>query len=1011
MTGSDSELFDKLKEIERASSALLDEHTLRRAHRALRVLAAMHAALEGVASEAELSAGICRVAVEVGGYEAAWVVRAEDDEPRSLGWVASVGVSREFIESAGMVWADTEQGRGPGAGAVRSGAPVRAEDGEPDRRSGRWPKEASPRGWRSGVGLPLLVRGRVWGPLVIWSSDAGAFDENETGLLMELAKGLSRAIGASQADARRLMAEAYLAEVLDGTDAIAWATRPDGRTLHVSEAAERVLGHEAMGHLRSGGSVRDFFLPGELGAIDAAVSGAANGVGPVELEHRIVRPGGEVRWWRTVFRIERAASGAVAVLRGISRDITERRRAEDALAQSELRWQRMVDTGWDLLALADREHHFRYANAAWARVLGHDPASLVGTEVVPIVHPDDAPTITAALRALAERPETGTTLQVRVRHRAGHHVPLEITLHNLLDDPAVGAIVASGRDVTERERAREALERLNADLERRVAERTRELSDLYDHAPCGYHTIALDGTYLRVNDTELGWLGYTREEMIGRRTMFDVLPPEQHAAGRDRLARYARGEAVSGVAVELQRKDGSRMPALVSAQPQRDTSGRVTHVRVTLSDDSERRHAYEQMREASAAMERASHAKDEFLAGMSHELRTPLNAVLGLSELLTEEVHGPLNARQQHSVRRIEESGRHLLSLINDILDLSKIEAGKVTLERTAVSISEVCRGSLRLVQEAAVRKRLRVGVSMSESSPALFLADERRLKQILVNLLSNAVKFTPEGGEIGLEAIVEAAPSAVRFVVRDSGVGIAPEDQARLFQPFVQIDSSLSREQAGTGLGLALVRQLAELHGGTVELVSRLGEGSRFTVTLPLLRAGTPALGLRLTPRAATTGIASARSRTLLLAEDDELNVETVIDFLRARGFEVEVARNGAEAVAKVRALLPDVVLMDVQMPVVDGLTAIRAIRADEAEAVRGVPIIALTALAMPHDRARCMAAGADAYLTKPVGLKALAASIDEVIAGHAGDGARAPSARDGAVVVPSTAPEDRDR
>jgi len=391
---------------------------------------------------------------------------------------------------------------------------------------------------------------------------------------------------------------------------------------------------------------------------------------------------------------------------------------------------------------------------------------------------------------------------------------------------------------------------------------------------------------------------------------------------------------------------------------------------------------------ANAELARASRLKDEFLASMSHELRTPLNTVLGLSEALQEEVYGSLNERQLRSLGTIEESGRHLLALINDILDVSKIEAGKVQLDIAPVSVGSVCQASLGLVKQSAFGKRLKVSSNI-DSAVTTLQADERRLKQVLVNLLSNAVKFTPEGGEIGLEVVGDREHEVAHFTVWDTGIGISQEDMGRLFQPFVQLDSSLSREHVGTGLGLALVRRLTELHGGGVSLESKVGKGSRFTVSLPWQPVDGDQ-GTAMTKQGSVTsgqGVLTTDHRspiTVLLAEDHEANIKTIGDYLEACGYQVIVARNGVEAVARAGEEAPDVILMDIQMPEMDGLEAIRRVRADTDPStglrtgLADVPIIALTALTMPGDREQCLEAGADAYLSKPVSLRELTRAIE---------------------------------
>jgi signal transduction histidine kinase len=232
--------------------------------------------------------------------------------------------------------------------------------------------------------------------------------------------------------------------------------------------------------------------------------------------------------------------------------------------------------------------------------------------------------------------------------------------------------------------------------------------------------------------------------------------------------------------------------------------------------------------ERTRELERALRAKDEFLASMSHELRTPLNAILGLSESLAEHSPGALNEKQQRYVKTISESGNHLLSLINDILDLARIEASQIVLNISEVNMKQVCQASLRIINELALKKQQQVTLDVDEAIGSIWV-DERRLKQILVNLLSNAVKFTPAGGRIGLEVTGNRQEKRVMFTVWDNGIGISESDLTRLFQPFVQLDSSLAREATGTGLGLTLVAQMIRLHGGSVSVESEPDQGSRF--------------------------------------------------------------------------------------------------------------------------------------------------------------------------------------
>ncbi len=376
---------------------------------------------------------------------------------------------------------------------------------------------------------------------------------------------------------------------------------------------------------------------------------------------------------------------------------------------------------------------------------------------------------------------------------------------------------------------------------------------------------------------------------------------------------------------------------------------------------------------ANAELARANRLKDEFLASMSHELRTPLNAILGLAESLQEQIYGPLNPEQLNALHIIEESGRHLLTLINDILDLSKIGAGKLTLDITPINVQIITQASLRFIKQSAQKKHISVTAKI-DPQVQIIQADQRRLKQILVNLLSNAVKFTPENGSIGLNVRGDKTNRVIHFTVWDTGIGIASKDMPHLFKLFVQLDSRLSRRYSGTGLGLGLVQQLTKLHGGSVAVTSDPGQGSRFTVTLPW-QSDTAFLDVDANAANDTPSISASpqppANTHILLVEDSPINVQTTVYYLKSRGYRVTVAGNGKEALQRIAEEKPSLILMDIQMPEMDGLEATRRIRANHS--MDNVPIVAVTALAMPGDRERCLAAGANDYLSKPIRLAEL--------------------------------------
>jgi PAS domain S-box-containing protein len=378
---------------------------------------------------------------------------------------------------------------------------------------------------------------------------------------------------------------------------------------------------------------------------------------------------------------------------------------------------------------------------------------------------------------------------------------------------------------------------------------------------------------------------------------------------------------------------------------------------------------------------RASRVKDEFMANMSHELRTPLNGILTLSESLEEGIYGSLSQQQIKKIQIIAESGQHLLDLINDILDLSKIEAGKVEFQTTAVDVETLCNACLSMIHQQAENKHIHVTLDI-DTKVSQVIGNERYLKQMLVNLLGNAVKFTPEHGNVGLSVQADLNQGVVHFAVWDTGIGIAPEYFGRLFKPFVQVDSSLARRYQGTGLGLALVAHLAELHGGSVSVESTPYVGSRFTVTLPWEKADAPFSfleeNLEVVSNKEHNDQKPGDRYQLLIAEDNLTNYNAIAEYLSSKGYQVYRAENGSEAIDLFQQIRPNCILMDIQMPVMDGLKAIRQLRADPINCK--IPIIGLTALAMPGDKERCINAGADEYLIKPVSLRNLLQVIEKL-------------------------------
>ena len=763
----------------------------------------------------------------------------------------------------------------------------------------------------------------------------------------------------------------------------------DGQIIHANPAAEQILGltlDQMQGRTSIDPRWKAFHEDGSdfPGETHPAMVALQTGQAVRNVIMGVHNPVADSHRWISVSAVPRFNPGADRPYQVYATfdDITERKHAEEERQHLERWYKALIEHAPDAIVLIHADGKFKYISPAAERNYGYRLEDLRDVDAAELTHPDDRAAVIATLVKLLADPRYVPTLQYRFLHADGSWRWVETTFSNLLAVPSVEAIVINSHDIHELKTAQQELLELNRTLEARVQQLTAEVQDLYDNAPAGYHSLDADGNLMMINVTELNWLGYTRAEVIGRRLTDFFTPASQAVFAEDFPAFKARGWS-RDQEFEFVRKNGSVFPILVNSTAIYDEQGSFVMSRSTVHDNTAPKAANEALRRANLEMERALRMKDEFLANMSHELRTPLTGVLALSEVMQQQIYGPLNERQLHALANIETSGRHLLALINDILDLAKIEAGNFELHVATVAVEEICRASLAFVRSIAVKKNIQLSYQSNEPE-AVLRADPFRLKQMLFNLLSNAIKFTPEGGRVELAVRVQAATQQIRFAVQDTGVGIAPADLPKLFQMFTQLDATLARQYEGTGLGLALVKRLALQHGGDVRAESAgPGQGSCFVITLPYVAAAeVPAVAsvAQPGPARAEAGEGSVRRGPwVLLVEDNEVSIDALRGYLEYLGYRPLIARTGPEALDSANAQPPDLILMDIQLPGLDGLEVTRRLRRDPR--FGATPIIALTALAMLGDRERCLQAGATAYLSKPLHLPELAVLMERLL------------------------------
>ncbi len=670
----------------------------------------------------------------------------------------------------------------------------------------------------------------------------------------------------------------------------------------------------------------------------------------------------------------------------IGTDNTARKQAEEALLKAGALQSAIFNSANFSSIATDAKGVIQIFNVGAERMLGYTAAEVMN-KITPAEISDPQEVIA---RAKALSVELGTPItpgfealvfkaargiediyELTYFRKDGSRFPAVVSVTALRDaDNDIIGYLLIGTDNT----ARKLIEAEQKKLDQRLRDQQFYTRSLIESNIDALMTTDPSGIISDVNKQMEALTGCTRDELIGAPFKGFFTDPERAEAG---IKQVLSERKVTDYELTARARNGKETVVSYNATTFYDRDRTLQGVFAAARDVTERKRVEMELRQAKAVAESASQTKSDFLASMSHEIRTPINAIIGIADLLAKT---PLSPEQNNYVQVFRRAGDNLLHLINDILDLSKVEASQLELERTGFSLSDLLEKVREMVAVRAQEKGLSLVFEIAPQVPGNFIGDPTRLRQVLLNLVGNAIKFT-ESGEVALRVTPDAdsaVPGALRFAISDTGIGIADEKLGAVFERFTQADSSTTRRYGGSGLGLTISKRLVELMGGRIWVESGVGRGSVFSFAVPLeIWTGT-------TRRAAVpvgTGPAEPLpALSILLVEDSPDNRFITVAFLQETPYRVDIAENGAIACEKFIAGNYDLVLMDRQMPVMDGLTATRAIREWEAANQRPpTPIIALTASALRGDREKCMAAGCTAYLTKPIKQEVLLQAIKE--------------------------------
>jgi PAS domain S-box-containing protein len=936
------------------------EHEIARLTRLYAVLSQVNQAIVWMPNKDALFRKVCEVLVEFGEFRMAWIGWL-DPTTRILSPAAECGDENGFLRRV-EIHTDAPTGIGdPASKALCENQPYICHDILSDPAMSFWREEAERRNFHGTAIFPIRMKDKPCGTLNVYADEPGFFQNREIALLAEAAGDVSFALDNFARDDDRRESEARYRTLFEyAADGIVIADA-QGTYIDANASICQMLGYtrdELIGLHSS-----DVVAEAEIEHIESALN-IIKSKSDYQREWQFQRKDG------STFPAEVLATMMPdGNLLGVIRDITRRKQREAIL---HLRERALGEVSQGVL-ICNEKRLISYANDSFTKITGYEESEILGRSCAILQGPDSDPNVILKIRAAlnAGEPFEGEILNYR---KDGTPFWNELSLAAIPSpDGGPPQYIGIQRNITDRKQTAEALLWRTAFFEAQV-----------DSSLDGILVVDSFGKKILQNERMNELLKLPRDVVEShddsRQVAFVASRVKNPQEFIERISQlYSDPNEIGRDEFEL--LDGTILDRFSS--PVRDKTGRYYGRITTFRDVTTERlreqklaEALAQEKELSEKARAGEQAKGEFLAVMSHEVRTPLNGILGFSEMLA---RTQLPPESQEYVQTITSSGEALLRILDDILDFSRIDAGHLPIEKICFAPREILSEIHGLFARQAAQAKLEFEVSAAENIPQHLNGDANRIRQILLNLVGNAIKFT-DAGSVTLHLRRKSDSNTYEFVVSDTGPGVTADQLARIFLPFTQADSSISRRHGGAGLGLSISRRLAELMGGTLEVRSEQGHGAEFLLAVPLDEIAGAPKKTDATSRKLDVTFANRHLLRILTVEDDKVNLKLILALLRRLGYDPVGARNGREAVTAYEKEHPDCILMDLQMPEMGGIEATEKIREIEKKFPRdhAAFIVALTANIVPADRQRCFDAGMNDYMNKPVKIDALAALLE---------------------------------